>query len=453
MWRILEVRTIIIDTEENDDWMKTLPGYKDERALFDALTLLKQSPARSSCMSCSKPPEIDVQWADGRGRAWFCKECYQKWNTEEAREIVRAWYVTDGEVPKKLDDHKRSERVDAKRIFKGGTGSGHYGHSGRPGKVGGSLPGAGAFNNIAAGGDITVSEADLNMFLNGGKYLEDVDWDENDRDRDVRVKQQIVADIAKRSGLSEAECNLMVRQWAKSSNDHDMRSLALQVDAAEELGLELSDWQKGNILELQQQRDVYIAKGLLSKDFNSLEDAYEGYRNVWQDEYKADYENYKLIVQRKLLDVATYNGTAGGYVPLYDSERQRKFIRAMYDNTQERLKGGSGIYGTVKLYRGVKEGVDESLRGNVILYAGNTMESWSVSENVAREFGDRLLYAVVPVENVIGTARTGFGCLTEGEFVITPGTGAEVYVYDDGVDDDIDEYIYDDYDDVDEYVY
>ena len=28
-------------------------------------------------------------------------------------------------------------------IYKGGSGSGHYGHSGRPGEIGGSLPKSG----------------------------------------------------------------------------------------------------------------------------------------------------------------------------------------------------------------------------------------------------------------------------------------------------------------------
>jgi len=33
---------LIIDSEENDDWMKTLPGYKDELALFDSINVFKE---------------------------------------------------------------------------------------------------------------------------------------------------------------------------------------------------------------------------------------------------------------------------------------------------------------------------------------------------------------------------------------------------------------------------
>lgn len=31
------MQTIVIDTEENDDWMKSLPGYKDEIRLHEEL--------------------------------------------------------------------------------------------------------------------------------------------------------------------------------------------------------------------------------------------------------------------------------------------------------------------------------------------------------------------------------------------------------------------------------
>lgn len=35
-------KTIVIDTEENDDWMKSLPGYKDDLAIHEKLAELYQ---------------------------------------------------------------------------------------------------------------------------------------------------------------------------------------------------------------------------------------------------------------------------------------------------------------------------------------------------------------------------------------------------------------------------
>ncbi len=31
--------TIVIDSEQNDDWMKSLPGYQDEVAIHEALAV------------------------------------------------------------------------------------------------------------------------------------------------------------------------------------------------------------------------------------------------------------------------------------------------------------------------------------------------------------------------------------------------------------------------------
>jgi len=315
-------------------------------------------------------------------------------------------------------------------VKKGGTGSGHHGHSGRPGEVGGSLPGSGGFGSLSEGGvdENTLSMKALDTFLNGGALSKDSNWQRGDWDRDVRVKMQTMRDLAVRSGLSNEECKFMIAQWAQSSNDTDMRSLALQVDASEELGIELSIWQQLNLADVQRERDTFIEDGLRTKGFDSLDDAYEGYKNVWRIEYETDYEDYKLVVQREIIRNSRYiEEPEAKYVPLYSSETQRKFIRAMYENTQERLGAYAGD--TVELYRGVK---NSDMESGIARYYGNAIESWSMSKIVTRDFaredGDVILQAVVPIKNIVGTARTGFGCLMEGEFVIIPGNDAIVSV-------------------------
>lgn len=67
----------------------------------------KADPSRSQCMKCKNKPDIDLQWADGRGRAWFCQKCYGQWLKEYDGdpEIVRAWAVTGDEVPKTLKEY------------------------------------------------------------------------------------------------------------------------------------------------------------------------------------------------------------------------------------------------------------------------------------------------------------------------------------------------------------
>ena len=61
---------------------------------------LSETHAHDKCMMCNSPPTIEVVWADGRGRAWFCDEHLSKWAAEEERDIIKQRKV-DGVVGKK----------------------------------------------------------------------------------------------------------------------------------------------------------------------------------------------------------------------------------------------------------------------------------------------------------------------------------------------------------------
>ena len=53
--------------------------------------------SRFRCMHCNRPPQWEVLWADGRGRAWFCNRHLNQWKREGDREISRERRV-DGVV-------------------------------------------------------------------------------------------------------------------------------------------------------------------------------------------------------------------------------------------------------------------------------------------------------------------------------------------------------------------
>lgn len=57
-------------------------------------------------------------------------------------------------------------RVYILETMKGGVGSGHFGHIGRPGKRGGSLPGAGGARGFPGG----ITQEDIDAFINGYNY-------------------------------------------------------------------------------------------------------------------------------------------------------------------------------------------------------------------------------------------------------------------------------------------
>ena len=77
--------------------------------------------SRSKCMhkECASQPEVDVLWAGGRGRAWFCRKHLKEWKDgfekrgkQDWLEIVGEKGVPSGEVPAKWSDvHKGIELV------------------------------------------------------------------------------------------------------------------------------------------------------------------------------------------------------------------------------------------------------------------------------------------------------------------------------------------------------
>jgi hypothetical protein len=71
----------------------------------DKLTPIQAQHSASKCMQCNKPPELECLWADGRGHAWFCKKCFNKWKGQEGgRDIVSVKEVKDGKVGKWADN-------------------------------------------------------------------------------------------------------------------------------------------------------------------------------------------------------------------------------------------------------------------------------------------------------------------------------------------------------------
>jgi hypothetical protein len=133
-------------------------------------------------------------------------------------------------------------------------------------------------------------------------------------------------------------------------------------------------------------------------------------------------------------------------------------LKEMYDQTQARLlefeqkarrtlgewqlSKSPGFPEYVPLYRGVQldpdnlppefEGVGEG--GGLVEMAHQPLSSWSTSARVAYNFsgersGSYVFAALIPREWIVGTSRSGFGCLGEEEFVVACPKPFKVWVY------------------------
>lgn len=194
----------------------------------------------------------------------------------------------------------------------------------------------------------------------------------------------------------------LIGKWADTSADRDPISLAMQMSAHEEFGLTATA-----------RRAIWDGLG----------------------------PSMRRMVEQEL--------TAHG-------DAYRVFLRAMYDNTQE-VFAREGIT-HVSLYRGQAltdaftpqwaidsfgHVVQLGPGGKVSRVTGQAaaelhaelrpLSSFSADPQIARRFstmlaegqikGTVIMEGTIPVENIIGTARTGYGCLTEYEFVLLDSPG------------------------------
>lgn len=116
-----EVNTFLVDPIAKADVPLAVEKIRGDLIAFDGHTRTeKGEPARDKCMQCKAEPEVEVIWADGRGRAWFDKKCFKEWKKGEApdfmdREIVRERAVTGGSVGAKFGEASKGIR---KKVYK-----------------------------------------------------------------------------------------------------------------------------------------------------------------------------------------------------------------------------------------------------------------------------------------------------------------------------------------------
>jgi len=402
--------------------------------------------------------------------------------------------------PKSLHMSKEISNI----VEKGGAGSGFKGHKGRIGIQGGSAP-DNISNNFTPGtpastsSDLLINK--INRVVNeellgapvAGRYeggkTHKISKDLgglNDDDR-MAIKDTLVKDISNilmtkgiytNSEQAYADVNQMIRNWASSANDNDIRSLSAQYAASLEFGLPMSEWQKEQFAKLGTMSEIIKTLNMRS-DFAdeivaSINEAFptrqvgmsaDEYRSKWVDfneyldGYIKDYsKSHNLLpvqisyferiangIKEEMLgkDLYYYRQSALSQYTLGIS-KQRAILRAMYENTQEAFsKVGMKPDDTVILYRGFNsqdiKGLENTRMGDEIGFVGNVMESWTTDFEVAMMFAssrgetahthDYVLGQTVPVRNIIGTARTGYGCIHEYELVPfgnIPGTKVRI---------------------------
>jgi hypothetical protein len=209
-----------------------------------------------------------------------------------------------------------------------------------------------------------------------------------------RVKAEIVADLAARSGIDEATVNDFIATWADTANDNNPDAMLIQQTAAELFNAPLTPWQQDTADSLERARVAFTTPGTIQ------------------------YELHNMFPRDRIPGE-----------PTFTKEQTQRLLQAMYENTQAQLQQHvNGATDTLTLFRGFTSD-DEYALDRWANLRQNSLSSWTVSPAVANKFavnpsGGTYGYIVritVPLSRVVGSCRTGFGCLTEGEFVLAGG--------------------------------
>jgi hypothetical protein len=248
-------------------------------------------------------------------------------------------------------------------------------------------PGAGA-GGTGGGGSGRLPRATLCLSKDESIASNKAAYDSVVKDQDIydyslrsQVKDELVTSLSDESGVPYDEVNNIIGTWAATSNDEAPLSLAVQQEAAKVFGSSLSEWQQGKVAQ-------------------------------WNEAQKL------------------FPGDPAYQVPTSRSNI-RKVLHTMYDQTQRQLEK-DGVPEVVTLYRGVKN--VKLPKGKTRVYS-NTLSSFSAnrqtSETTFSGPSGSLMAIQVPRSRIVGTCRTGFGCLSEYEFVVlgnNTGAGDEVWV-------------------------
>jgi hypothetical protein len=250
--------------------------------------------------------------------------------------------------------------------------------------IGGPGEGAGGIVGSAGPQELT-GNAEASNFLDD---ITSRGWKNASGTERGAAKNALVTAISAESGVDYDTVNQIVRQWSQAANDTNRASLELQKDASEMFGVPLSPYQLSHL-------------GLAKNT------------RTWDE-------------------------------PIADSATQKRVLKGMYDHTQRELeRAGFGPNDPITLYRGFAAAPSDfrGERGQTVPILTNVMSSWSVAIEPTRSFasgemgerrGGDISYSVrstIPRWRIIGSARTGFGCLTEGEFIVLGNPESPDYAY------------------------
>lgn len=310
---------------------------------------------------------------------------------------------------------------------KGGPGSGHFGHSGRPGKVGGSVPGKGVHisNRHAIG-----KAASLDCIQTKGKDLIDYEY------ATVVAGRKLYSELVDefygnpKGYLYESVLEQAQDRYDKLSGTESYEE-SLAMVLRQQVQKE-TDWGTAAVGDLPYVHDV-VVNNLVDELGISKEDALM-YVRSWNI---SAWEGKAINFQHIAWELSGREDLP--YEPMYElmsyanpTSVDRQVFNEIYNETQTLFRN-AGI-NTVTLYRGVQLPVqiyDDMYKAKqgVVPFRQGPLSSWSFDPYIGTCFGNCIMAVEVPVERVWSVGLAGPGTYGEFEAILFEGIGDDEVSY------------------------
>jgi SPP1 gp7 family putative phage head morphogenesis protein len=386
-------------TTNEEEWMEFTDGeYQNKRCFFVFST--KEELVKERAYSLD-----GIVWTDKDGCNYTNKES-------------RVWFDLPGYPPKTeyRDAPEENEEVDKfildvttvkkfvkDSISKGGPGSGNFGHSGRPGLVGGSAPGEGSQSPKETIGSVSHSKL-KSAVQNNKKIIDEMQsFNKSDKIKDMYLK------VKNNKEYEQAS----VRFWMEGRGIKEVKfENGIYTGYSEYSGKKLSSTKEQVIL-------------------NNIKESINGWAYTSGATSSSAFDQYcvKKEFDLKSAEMGHLTGLRGTDKDFLknavesnkeDEKGIRFFLREMYNNTQSKLSK-MGIE-SVLLYRGQhdiemsKEGVIENQK--IVL---QPLSSFSLSPRTASGFGTSIIAAIVPKNRIFSMPNTGYGTSYQKEVIVLGG--------------------------------
>jgi hypothetical protein len=218
--------------------------------------------------------------------------------------------------------------------------------------------------------------------------------------------------------------NKMIQGWAGTSGNDHIYALAMQQAAKDEFGLTgaVHSRAAGNIESLTQTFEGSPVSEAATKQLAELRAAYEKDGDYLRRFLRHQYQvTQDAFAAQGITHVSVYRGM--NFSTISEPEWAGRFYDRADEVAAARSKGPNI---TTAADRQRLDAIKTAPRPLML----QPMNSWSTSPRTARNFGDTIFKMEIPVDRVVGSAATGFGCLSETEFVIFDSAGlADLYMH------------------------